>query len=146
MENTASQSLSFTVVPNFSVNTGAIYDNDSYDQSPRGYTSYTGFIGGTWQALPNLTGSVRAGASYTETEQQPANGQSSVSGSFGPYADVSVDWKIGERSALSADYSHETTPSDFAGSSAQESDRFLRLLQLRSYLPNFHQLTGVIHV
>ena len=123
MENTASQTFSFTVVPTFSVNFGGIFDTIDYDQNPRGYTSLTSFIGGTWETLPNLSLSLRVGGSYTETDQLLADGSTASATQASPYVDLSGTWKIGERSTLSADYSHETTPSDDAGSNAQESDR-----------------------
>lgn len=122
MENTGSQSVSFTVVPNISVSCGGIFDTIDYDQNPRGYTSFSGFLGGNWQALPNVTTSLRCGGSYTETQQLNGSQTSSTS-SVSPYIDASGSWQIGERSSLSADYSHEITPSDYAGSNAQESDR-----------------------
>ncbi len=123
-ENTASQTLSFTIVPNVDATCGGIFDTIDYDQNPRGYTSYTGFVGTTWEALPNLTFSGRVGGSYTETEQQLANGQTGQAGSASPYADLSLSWQLGARSSLSADYSYENTPSDYFGSSAQQSNRF----------------------
>ena len=123
MENTASQSVSFTVTPTISGSLGGVYDNTSYDQDPRGYTSYTGFIGGSWGALPNVNASLRVGGTYTESTQQEGNGPTTTSGSASPYADISASWAIGKNSSLSGDYSHEVTPSDYAGSSSQESDR-----------------------
>jgi Putative beta-barrel porin 2 len=124
IENTASESLSFTIVPTVSANCGAIFDTINYDQNPRGYTDFTGFVGGTWQALPNVTASLRVGGTYTETTQQLGDGQTSSADSVAPYADISGSWQIGARSSLTGDYSHETTPSDYSGSNAQESDRF----------------------
>jgi hypothetical protein len=123
MENTASETASFTVIPTFSVNLGGIFDTISYDQNPRGYTSYTGFVGGTWETLPNLTLSLRVGGSDTQTDQVLGDGQTATADQLAPYVDLSASWQIGERSSLSADYSHETTPSDYFGSNAQESDR-----------------------
>ena len=122
VQNTASQTCSITVVPTFSVNFGGIFDTISYDQDPRGYTSLTSFIGGTWTALPNVTLSLRVGGSYTETSQQLGDGTTTSATQVAPYADLSGSWQIGERSSLSADYSHETTPSDYFGSNAEESD------------------------
>ena len=123
LENTASQSLSVSVVPTVSANLGGIFDTLSYDQNGRGYTSYTGFLGTTWQALPNVSTSFRAGASYTETPQVQADGSTTNSASFGPYADISGSWQIGARSSLTGDYSHEVTPTDNSGSNGQEADR-----------------------
>jgi hypothetical protein len=123
MENTASETASFTIVPTISVNFGGIFDTIEYDQDPRGYTSYTGFVGGTWETLPNVTLSLRVGGSITETSQLLADGTTGSATQVAPYVDLSGSWQIGERSSLSADYSHETTPSDNFGSNAQESDR-----------------------
>jgi hypothetical protein len=123
MENTASETCSFTIVPTFSVSFGGIFDTVEYDQDLRGYTSLTGFIGGTWETLPNVTLSLRVGGSYTETDQLLADGSTASATQVAPYVDLSGSWQIGERSSLTADYSHETTPSDYFGSNAQESDR-----------------------
>jgi len=122
-QNTVSQTFSFTVVPTFSVNFGGIFDTINYDQNPRGYDSYTGFIGGSWTALPNLTLSLRVGGSYTLTDQLQADGTLATQSQVAPYVDLSGSWQIGQRSSLTADYSHETTPSDYFGSNAAESDR-----------------------
>ena len=123
MENTASQSVSFSLVPKISVNFGGVFDTITYDDVSRGYTSYSVFVGSTWQALPNVTASLRGGGSYTETQQTAFNGQTSNVGSLSPYVDLSASWQIGERSSLSGDYSHEVTPSDQVGANGQESDR-----------------------
>jgi hypothetical protein len=123
MENTVQQTVSFAILPKISFNAGGIFDDDTYDQSPRGYTSYTGFVGTTWEALPNLSGGLRGGATYTETQQTQLGGQSGTEGTMSPYADVNVSWQIGSHSSLAADYSHEVTPSDYFGSNGQISDR-----------------------
>jgi hypothetical protein len=120
IENTASQSISFSVLPKINVNAGAIVDDDSYRTASRGYTSYTGFGGLGWTALPSLSISGRAGASYTQTDQsQPGTS----SGSFSPYAALSMSWALGAKSSLSFDYEHEITPSDELNSNGQTSDR-----------------------
>ena len=118
MQNTASETVSFTVLPTVSASCGGSFDTTTYDNDPRGYSSYTGFVGGSWQPLPNVSTSLRAGGSYTESQQI----NNSVSG-LSPYVDLSGSWQIGRRSSLSGDYAHEITPSDNAGASAQQSDR-----------------------
>jgi hypothetical protein len=123
LENTATQSVSFSLVPKISLNCGGIYDSVGYDTVNRGYTSYSGFVGTTWQALPNITATIRGGGSYTESKQTETNGQTATLSQVAPYADVSASWQIGERSSLSGDYSHEVTPSDYVGANGQESDR-----------------------
>ncbi len=122
-ENTASQSISYTVTPTINVSLGGIYDNVTYESIARGYTSYTGFIGGGWQALPNVNASLRVGGSITDSEQQQLDGTVGTVETVSPYVDLSGSWQIGSRSSLQADYTHETSPSDYVGSSAQESDR-----------------------
>lgn len=123
LENTATQVVSFSVLPKISFNCGGIFDESSFDQQNRGYTSYTGFVGPTWQVLPNVSISLRGGGSYTLSEQTQSDGQNSNVSQIAPYGDISGTWQIGKRSSLTADYSHEVTPSDFQGASGQESDR-----------------------
>ena len=123
MENNASETVSFSVVPTISVNFGGVFDTLTYDQSDRGYTSYSGFVGTSWEALPNVNTSIRGGGSYTETPQIQADGSSINSTTVSPYVDLNGSWQIGERSSLSGDYSHEITPSDNSGANGQESDR-----------------------
>jgi len=122
VENTGSQSVGFSVLPKINVNFGGIGDNVTYKASAdRGYTSYTGFAGITWSALPTLTFSGRGGGSYTETVQ---TGQTQgSSGSFSPYAAFSANWNLGSHSTLSFDYSHEITPTEQAQANGQSSDR-----------------------
>jgi hypothetical protein len=116
IENTGSQYFGFSILPKISVGFGGIGDNITYDGDARGYTSYTGFIGGGWQALPSLSLSGRGGGSYTET----VGGQTSIT----PYAAFSINWGLGARSSLSFDYAHEVTPTDQVGANGQTSDRF----------------------
>jgi hypothetical protein len=116
VENTGSQIFSFAVLPKISVNFGGIVDDISYQSIDRGYTTYTGFIGVVWQALPSLSVSGRGGGTYIE----PELGQASSS----PYAALTIDWTLGARSQLTFDYAHEVTPSDEIGANGQTSDRF----------------------
>ena len=97
---------------------GGIFDQIDYSQNARGYTSYTGFGGAQWQALPTLSVSGRLGASYTEQAQTQQSAQLS------PYGDLSIAWALGARSSLAFDYSHEVTPTDQPNENAQNSDRF----------------------
>jgi len=117
IENTGSQNFSFSVLPKFSVSVGGIADNITYDAADRGYTTYTGYVGAQWQALPSLSITGRGGLSYYETTGTGA--QSSTS----PYAAMSINWSLGARSSLSFDYAHEITPSYQIGSNGQVSDR-----------------------
>src|SRR6202050_846223 len=114
-ENTASQTFSFAVLPKINASFGAILDDITYDHILRGYTSYTGFLGMQWQALPSLSFTGRGGASYTEKLQDPSR--------LSPSAALSADWILGKRSGLSFNYSHEVTPSDQVGANGQTSDR-----------------------
>jgi Putative beta-barrel porin 2 len=115
-ENTGSQTFSFSILPKISLSFGGIGDDINYESGIRGYTTYTGFIGAQWQALPSISLTVRGGASYDKT----VFGQSSIS----PYAAASLAWSLGARSKLSFDYAHEVTPSDQIGANGQNSDRF----------------------
>ncbi len=119
-ENTGTQSFSFSVLPKISANFGAIVDDITYDDVTRGYTSYTGFVGGSWQALPSISVSARGGGSYTQTKQSFTGG---TSDSLSPYAALSLSWQLGERSSLNFDYSHQVTPTDQTGANGQQSDR-----------------------
>jgi len=78
LENTGSQTFSFAILPKISVSVGGIGDNITYDTADRGYTSYTAFLGGQWQALPSLSFTGRGGGTYIEPQQGIA--------SFAPYA------------------------------------------------------------
>jgi len=115
LENTGSQTFSFAILPKISVSVGGIGDNITYDTADRGYTSYTAFLGGQWQALPSLSFTGRGGGTYIEPQQGIA--------SFAPYAALTVNWTLGERSELSFDYAHEITPTDQVGANGQTSDR-----------------------
>jgi hypothetical protein len=116
IENTGSQTFSFAILPKIGVNFGGIVDDVNYNETSRGYTAYTGFIGIQWQALPSLSVSGRGGGTYVEIVQ----GQPYTS----PYAALTVNWTLGKRSALTFDYSHEVTPTDQIGANGQIADRF----------------------
>jgi hypothetical protein len=116
VENTGSHSFSFSILPKISLSFGGIADNITYEDNLRGYTSYTAFVGAQWEVLPSLSFSARGGGSYTETVASQA--------SLAPYAALSLNWILGERSSLSFSYSHEITPSDQIGAQGQSSDRF----------------------
>jgi hypothetical protein len=115
-ENTVSQDFRFAFWPTVTFAVGAIYDNISYFNDPRGYTNYTGNAGLDWQALPSLSLGFRAGGSITT----PDVGTTTES----PYASANVNWQIGERSRLIASYVHSVTPTDVVIAQGQESDRF----------------------
>jgi hypothetical protein len=116
IENTGSQTFSFSILPKISLAFGGIGDDISYEMANRGYTTYTGFLGGQWQALPSISVTGRGGISYDETDGAQAT--------FSPYAALSLAWSLGARSMLNFDYAHEITPSDQVGANGQESDRF----------------------
>lgn len=116
MENTASQSFSFAVLPKVNYIFGAIVDNITYDQVVRGYTNYTANTGLDWQALPTLTLGGRVGGSITEADQSG----SSVS----PYGAVTLGWQLGARSSLTFNYAHDVVPTDVSVAEGQVADRF----------------------
>ncbi len=115
VENTGSQTFSFAILPKISLNFGGIGDNITYDETQRGYTSYTAFVGAAWQALPSISVSGRGGGSYTEQNEGPD--------SLSPYGALSFSWSLGARSTLSFDYAHEVTPTDQVNANEQTSDR-----------------------
>ncbi len=116
IENTGTQTFSLSILPKIGVSLGGIGDNITYDTALRGYTNYTVFTGGQWQALPSLSMIVRGGGSYIE----PMGGKAVIA----PYGALSFSWTLGERSALSFDYAHEVTPTGQIGANGQTSDRF----------------------
>jgi hypothetical protein len=116
VEDTGTETVSYAILPKISASAGLILDNIVYEMADRGYTTYTAFGGGQWEALPSLTLTLHAGATYIE----PAVGQASIA----PYGALSVNWSLGARSMLSFDYAHEITPSDQVGANGQTSDRF----------------------
>jgi hypothetical protein len=151
LENNGSASVSFAVLPKISVNFGGIVDNTTYDVATRGYTSYTGFLGSNWQALPSINVSARAGGSETESKQLQGNSttMTTTSSSLSPYVDLNLSWQIGERSTLTADYSHEITPTDQTGASGQQSDRvsanfsYQVLPKLSTYLQGIYTYSDI---
>lgn len=124
MENNGSASMGYALLPKITLNFGGIGDNVTYDSSDRGYTTYTGFGGITWSALPTVSVSGRAGASYIQSGQAEGQTQGQSQASIAPYAELTLSWTLGARSALNFSYEHEVTPSDQAGTNGQISDRF----------------------
>jgi len=116
MENTGSQTFSYSLLPKINLTFGGIADNITYDTALRGYSNYTGFAGFQWQALPSLSVTGRGGASYTEPNGSRAT--------IGPYGALSIIGTLGKRSSFSFDYAHEVTPTDEVGANGQTSDRF----------------------
>ena len=122
VENTGSQSVSYSILPKIAINAGGTVDSLSYETADRGYTSYTAFIGGSWAALPSLSLTANGGGSYTQTVQSANQGGSNEG--LSPYGAVSLAWTLGKRSSLSFTYSHEITPTDQSDANGQSSDRF----------------------
>jgi len=116
MENTGTESVSYALYPKISLSVGAIVDDLSYQTADRGYTTYTGFGGVSWQILPSMSLTVRGGGTYIVPEQ----GQDTIA----PYGALTYNWSLGARSNLEFDYAHEITPSDQVGANGQTSDRF----------------------
>lgn len=116
VENTGTQSISYAILPKVSVSVGGIVDEITYDSGIRGYTTYTGFAGASWQILPSLSASGRGGATYIV----PVQGKDNIA----PYAAMTIAWTLGARSSLAFNYAHEVTPSDQVGANGQTSDRF----------------------
>jgi hypothetical protein len=115
-ENTLTHDFRFAVLPKFNFTIGGIVDDVDYFQVDRGYTNYTGDVGLDWQALPNLSASVRVGATLTAS-----NSESTF---LSPYASATVDWRLGKRSDFTFSYLHNVVPSDVFDSIGQEADRF----------------------
>jgi hypothetical protein len=120
VENNGSVSFGYALYPKITTSAGIIVDNISYQTADRGYTTYTGFFGASWQALPSLTISARGGGTVSETAAS-TQGQSQTSEA--PYGALTVSWTLGARSSLSFNYAHEVTPSDQIGANGQISDR-----------------------
>jgi hypothetical protein len=116
-ENTISNDFRFAFFPKYNFALGLIFDNLDYLQDNRGYTEYTADTGVDWQALPNLSVSVRGGATMLRAQ--------GISGdSISPYALVNVDWHLGKRSELTFNYLHNVVPTDVFDAVGQEADRF----------------------
>lgn len=116
VENTGSATLGFAILPKITLTFGGIFDDISYGQIDRGYTTYTGTVGANWQALPSLSLNVAVGGSLTQTDL----GTSEPT----PYASLALNWQLGARSSLNFNYSHEIVPSDVVQSMGQIADRF----------------------
>ncbi len=116
VQNNGSFNLSYAILPKFSTGGGFQIDNITYESGNRGYTSYTLFGSASWQALPSLSFTGRAGGSYTQNV-----GDSTAL--LSPYAALSANWTLGARSSLNFDYEHSITPTDQAGANGQQSDR-----------------------
>jgi len=115
MENTLNQDLNFAIWPTYTLEFGGIYDTVSYEYLSRGFTNYTGDVGGDWQALPALVIGTRIGATVTDAD--------SVGTSTSPYASVTANWRLGKRSSLDFNYVHNVVTSDVVTSTGQEADR-----------------------
>ena len=126
VENSGAFTANYAVLPKITASAGGQIDDDSYESANRGYTSYTLFGGGSWQALPSLSFTGRGGASYTKyVNSANGNGTSgNSSGEVTPYAALSANWALGARSSLNFSYSHSVTPSSQTGANGQLSDRF----------------------
>jgi hypothetical protein len=115
VEDTGTQTVSYAIQPKISADLGGIVDNITYETADRGYTTFTGFGGGSWQILPSMSFSANGGATYIEPVVGP--------GSISPYAALTFTWTLGARSTFTFGYSHEITPSDQIGANGQTSDR-----------------------
>ncbi len=115
VENTGTESFSYAIFPKVFATLGGVVDEIGYQSADRGYITYTGFAGGSWQILPTLSFSARGGGTYIE----PQVG----SGSLSPYAALTINWTLGARSTLTFDYAHSITPTDEIGANGQTSDR-----------------------
>jgi len=115
LENTASGTLGFAILPKITLTFGGIVDDITYSQIDRGYTSLTGDVGANWQALPSLSLNVALGASSTTTDLNTSTAT--------PYAALSMNWQLGARSVWSFNYSHEVVPTDVVQSMGQVADR-----------------------
>ena len=117
MENMGNQDFRFTIAPKLTLVFGGIIDNIDYTGVDRGYTSYSGTVGVEWEALPTLTLGLRAGGSFTDTQE--------AGSPVTPYAALTANWKLGQRSSLTFNYTHSVLPTDVVFASGQVGDRFL---------------------
>ncbi len=117
VEDNGSFTASYAFLPKIAASAGFQVDDITYQSGDRGYTSYTFFGGGNWQALPSLSVTGRGGVSVTETVGDDTD-------EISPYAALQINWNLGARSALAFSYSHEVTPASQVGAEGQLSDRF----------------------
>jgi hypothetical protein len=115
-ENTISQDFRFAVYPKYNLVANGTFDDTDYFEFDRGYRDVTLDVGVDWQALPNISVSVRGGATFTNSEGVP--------NSLSPYASASLQWKLGKRSELDFSYLHDVVPTDVTDAVGQEADRF----------------------
>jgi hypothetical protein len=115
MENTVNQDLRFAILPTYTLVFGGIYDTTSYQYITRGFTNYTGNAGVDWQASPSLVFGARLGGTLTDTD--------SAGSSTSPYASVTANWRLGQRSHLDFSYLHNVVTTDVVVANAQTADR-----------------------
>ncbi|PAW78213.1 MAG: hypothetical protein B9S32_08450 [Verrucomicrobia bacterium Tous-C9LFEB] len=115
MSQTVNQDLRFLIDPTVTIVTGGIFQDVSYEYADRSFNVYTGNVGADWTVSPQVTVSGRVGGQYFD----PGDGGS---GSTSPYGSLGLNWILGARSSLSANYSHSLSQTDIATSYAQETD------------------------
>ncbi len=81
----------------------------------RNWTSFTGYTGADWTALPELTLGVRGGGVYTTYD-------ANLKDSLAPYASFFTTWQAGAKSTLDFNYMHSVSPTDLSSYSSATSD------------------------
>ncbi len=115
MQNTVNQDINFAILPTYSLVFGGIFDNVSYESISRGYTNYTGNVGVDWQTTPSLVIGFRGGGTITDGQN--------VGTSSSPYASLTANWRLGQRSSLDFNYVHNVVNTDVIAAVGQEADR-----------------------
>jgi hypothetical protein len=117
VENTGSEVLNFAVLPKLVANVAAVVDDITYEESIRGFTNYTVYVGGGWYPLPSLSIVGSIGVSYVDAD-------GGATAAFTPYGGLHINWTLGQRSVLQFDYLHTTVPTDQFGADGEIADRF----------------------
>ena len=92
-----------------------------YYSSVRDSHSHYGYVGATHEFLPNLTGSIKIGARYTENYNDP-NDTVTVA----PYVSMNISYNYAKESYVQLGFTHDMSANDHAGGSGtnivQDSD------------------------
>jgi hypothetical protein len=76
----------------------------------RNYREHTAYVGAEHNFLPNLTGSIRVGASYSDYYNDP-----NTSASYTPYVNASLRYSYAPQSYVEAGFSYDRNATDVVG-------------------------------
>lgn len=117
MSNSISNDFRYLIDPTVTLVLGGSFEDVGYEYIARNYDTYTGYVGADWQLSPQVSLSGRVGGEIFD----PNDGGSQ---STSPYGSLGLNWILGARSTISANYSHAISQTDIATSYGQETDTF----------------------